>query len=162
MPPLHALVALPTPADRNVEAPHPRAAQDLFLVLRFHPLQRQWPAAVRTLCGSGDVDLFVYAIGNRPLVVGAMGRSGLAPRGFRLALRLAAGERSGLAPGSTLRGVQLLTQPLILFLKPLVLFLQLLIPPAGLVAFLLRTTQLLRQLSDAAKRVEGLEKQTIL
>ncbi len=113
---LYALVAPLTSADRNVEPPYPRAPHNLFLVLRFHPLQDQRPATVRTLGGSGNLDLFVYVIGNRPVVVRAMGRPGLAPRGFRVALGLAAGKRSGLAPGGTLRGVQFFAQPPILFM----------------------------------------------
>jgi hypothetical protein len=52
--------------------------------------------------GSGYLDLFVYVIGNRPVVVRTMGEPRLTPRAFRMVLRLAAGERSGLAPGGAL------------------------------------------------------------
>jgi len=86
-----------------------------------------------------------------------------------MGLRFPTGERSGLAPGGTLRGFQFLAQPLnflfeplALFLQPLIVVLQLLVSPTGLVAFFPRTEQFLRQFSDAANRIEGLEKQIIL
>jgi hypothetical protein len=101
MPALHPLLAMLTAADGNVEAPHPGAPHDLFLVLRFHPLDREWPPAVGALRRSIDLDLFVYMIRDRPLMVGAMGLTGLAPRRLGIVLRLAARERSGLAFGGT-------------------------------------------------------------
>ena len=86
-----------------------------------------------------------------------------------MALGKTTGERGGLAPGSTLRGFQLLAQPPIFLFQPLalsfqalVLLLQLLVSPADLVAFLPRTAQFLRQFSDAAERIEGLGKQIII
>lgn len=162
MPPLHPLVALCTPADRNAKAPHPRAAHNLFLVLRLHPLDRQRPAAGRALSGYRHSDLFVYMIRDRPLMVRAMVHTRLTPRGLGATVGLTTGERSGLAPGGSLRSFQFLSQPLVFLLEPLILFLQLLVSPAGLVAFLPRTAQFLRQFSDAEDRVEGLEKQIIL
>jgi hypothetical protein len=108
------------------------------------------------------MDLFVYMIWDGSLVMRAMGDTGLTPRTLGLTLELPAGERSGLPPGSTLRGFQFFAQPRVFLLEPLILFLQLLVFSAGLVTFLPRTTQFLHQFSDAADRVEGLEKQIIL
>jgi len=86
-----------------------------------------------------------------------------------MGLGLPTGERSGLAPTGTLRGLQFLAQspdfflqPLGLFLQPLVVLFQLPVPLAGLIAFLPRTAQFLHQFPDTAERVEGLEKQIIL
>ena len=169
MAPLHSPVALRTPAHRNAKVPHPRAAHNLFLILRLHPFDRQRPTAGRTLLRSRYVDLFVYMIRDWPLVVRAMGRARLTSRAFGASLGLPTREWSGLAPGGTLRGflffpqpLDFLSQPPALFFQPLVLSLQLLIPPAGVVAFLPRITQLLRQFSDAVDRIERLEKQIIL
>jgi len=74
-----------------------------------------------------------------------------------------------LPPPGTLRGFQFLAQPLdflfeplALFFQPLVVVRQLLVASAGLVALFPRTAQLLHQFSDAADRIEGLEKQIIL
>jgi len=99
----------------------------------------------------------------------AVGRSWFAPRSFRLALGPAARKRSRLAPGGALGGFQLLPQPLDFLLQPLqllaqtlALLLQLPDPPLGLVALLARAAHFLRQLLDAAQRVEGFEKQIIL
>ncbi len=66
---MHSLVALRTPADRNMKAPHPRAAHNLFLILRLYPLDRQRPAAGRALLRCRYVDLFVHVIWNWPLVM---------------------------------------------------------------------------------------------
>ena len=123
MAPLHSLVALRTPADRNVKAPHPRAAHNLFLVLRLHPLDCQRPTAGRALRGRRYGDLFVYMIRDRPPVVRAMGRARLTPGSLGLALGKTTGERSGLAPGGTLRGFQFLAQPLDFLSQPLALLL---------------------------------------
>src|SRR6266571_9536850 len=101
VPALHPLLTLVTTADGNLKAPHPGAAHDLFLGLRFHPFDREWPPAVGALRWSVDLDLFVYMIRDRPLMMGAMGLTGLAPRTLGIALRLAARERSGLAFGGT-------------------------------------------------------------
>jgi len=101
--------------------------------------------------------------------VRAMGRTRLTPGGLGATLGKTTGERGGLAPGGTLCGFQFLAQPfdflfepLALLFQPLVVVRQLLIAPAGLVALFPRTAQLLRQFSDAADRIEGLEKQIIL
>src|SRR6266581_2445353 len=72
---LYSLVALRAPADRNLKPPHPRAAHNLFLVLRFHPFHYQRPAAGRALRGRRYGNLFVYLIWDWPLVVRAMGRT---------------------------------------------------------------------------------------
>ena len=88
VPALYALVARFTAADRNVEAPDPCAAHNLFLVLQFHPLHRQRSAAFRALVGSVYLDLFVYVIGDETLIVAAMRRPGLAARPSRPALGL--------------------------------------------------------------------------
>jgi hypothetical protein len=143
--PLHSLVALRTSADRNAKAPHPRAAHNLFLVLRLHPFDRQRPTAGRALRWRRYGDLFVYTIRDRPPVVRAMGRTRLTPGSSGLTLGKTTGERGGLASGGTLRSFQFLAQPLdfllqplALPLQPLVLFLQLLVSSAGLVAFLPR------------------------
>jgi len=48
-----------------------------------------------------DLDLFVYMIRDRSLMMGAMGRTGLATRRLGIILGLAARERSGLAFGGT-------------------------------------------------------------
>jgi hypothetical protein len=101
-------------------------------------------------------------IRDRPAVVPAMGCTRLTPGSFGLTLGKTTGERGGLASGGTLRGFQFLAQYLDFLLEPLILFLQLLVSLAGLVAFLPRTTQLLHQISDAADRIEGFEKQIIL
>ena len=69
MTPLHSLVALRTPADRNLKAPHPGAAYNLFLVLRLYPLHCQRAAAGRALLRCQDEDLFVYMIRDGPLVM---------------------------------------------------------------------------------------------
>ena len=176
MTPLHSLVALRTPADRNVKTPHPRAAHDLFLVLRLHPFDGQRPAASRALLGNRYLDLFVHMIWDGPLVMRAMGGAGLTSRTSGLTLGISAGERSGLAPTGTLRSFQFFAQPvdfilesLALLLQPLLvlrqtglLSLQLLVSPAGLVTLLPRTAQLLGQFPDAAERVERFEKQIII
>src|SRR5712691_1817933 len=99
---LYALLTLLTAADGNVEAPHPGAPHDLFLVLRFHPFDRERPSAIGALRRRLDLDLFVYMIRDRPLIVGAVGLTGLAPGSLGMVLRLAARERSGLALGSPL------------------------------------------------------------
>ena len=139
MAPLHPLVALRTPADRNAKAPHPRAAHNLFLVLRLHPLDRQRPAAGRALRGRRYGDFFVYPIRDRPPVVLAMGRTRLTSGSLGVALGKTTGERRGLASGGSLRGFQFLAQPLVLLLEPLILFLQLLNPSPGAFAFFQRT-----------------------
>src|SRR5207249_4275874 len=118
VPALYALVAPLTAADRNVEAPYPGAAHNLFLVLPFHPLHRQRSAAFRALFGSVYLDLFVYVIGDGTLIVAAMRRPGLAARRLRIALWLAARERRGLALGLALRGFQFLAQPFQLVFQP--------------------------------------------
>ena len=143
---LYSLVALRAPADRNLKPPHPRAAHNLFLVLRLHPFHYQRPAAGRALRGRRYGDLFVYLIWDWPLVVRAMGRTRLTPGSFGVAVGKTTGERGGLAPGGTLCGFQFLAQPLdfllqtlVLFLQPLVVILQLLNPPPRLLAFFPRT-----------------------
>ncbi len=117
--PLYALGALGTPTDGNMEPSYPSAPQDLFLVLHLHPLHRQRPTAVRTLRGNWHLDLLVYVIGNGSAVVLAVGYSGLTPRAFGVTFELAAGKRSGLAPGGALGQFQVLTQLLIFFFDPL-------------------------------------------
>jgi hypothetical protein len=99
VPALYPLPALVTPADGNVKAPHPGAPHDLFLVLQFHPFEGEGPPAVGALRRSLDLDLFVHMIRDRPLMVSAMGLSGLAPRRLGIVLGRAARERSGLAFG---------------------------------------------------------------
>jgi hypothetical protein len=115
-------------------------------------------------------------IRNWLLVVPAMGRARLTPRSLGLTLGKTTGERGGLAPGRTLRGFQVLDQPLDFLFQPLALFLQpllvsfqprlvplqLFVPPMGLVALLPRAAQLLPQFPDAVERIEGFEKQIIL
>jgi hypothetical protein len=59
---LHPLPAMLTPADGNVEAPHPGAPHDLFLVLEIHPFDREWTPAAGALRRSVDLDLLVYMI----------------------------------------------------------------------------------------------------
>jgi len=90
VPALHPLGALLTSADGDVEAPHISPPYDLFLILRVHPLDRQWPAAVRALFGRGYLDLLIYVIGNRPVGVGAMRRPRLTPRTLGIRFRLPA------------------------------------------------------------------------
>jgi len=63
-------------------------------------------------------------IRDRPLMVGAMGLTGLAPRRLGIILRLAARERSGLAFAGAHRGFQFVAQPLILFPQTLQFLLQ--------------------------------------
>jgi hypothetical protein len=103
---------------------------------------------------------------------------------------LPAGEGSGLALGRTLRRLQILAQPLvlfakplpliaqalalfleplnlflqllILFFKPLFLFLELLVLLPGLLSLPPRMAQFLRKLSHTPDRIEILEKQIIL
>ena len=142
----------------NVIICHP----NLFLVLRLHPFDCQRPATGGALLGSRYMDLFVYMIRDGSLVMRTMGGAGLTSRTLGLTVRSSARERSGLASRGTLGGFQLLAQPLIFFLELLIFFLQPLILSACLVTFLPRTTQLLHQFSDAADRIEGLEKQIIL
>ncbi len=168
VPALHPLLTLVTTADGNVEAPHPGAAHDLFLVLRFHPLEGEWPPAVGALRWSVDLDLFVYMLRDRPLMVGAMGLTGLAPRRFGIVLRLAARERSGLAFASTQRGFQFVAQSLILLPQALQFLVKSLLLPfyllhlfAGLIALPSRTPQLLHEFAYATHRIQVLEKQTI-
>jgi hypothetical protein len=98
MPPLHPLVTLPTPANGNVEAPHPTPAYDLFLVLRPQPLHRKRPTTVRTLGGSGYLELFLYLFRDRPLIVLVRGRSGFPSWPFGVAVGRAPGKRSRWAP----------------------------------------------------------------
>src|SRR5215469_1125895 len=109
VPPLNAFGALGTPTDGNMEPSYPSAPQDLFLVLHLHPLHRQRPTAVRTLCGNWHLDLLVYVLRDGPAVVLAVGRSGLTPRAFGVTFESAAGKRSGLAPGGALGQFQVLT-----------------------------------------------------
>src|SRR5438445_527241 len=75
--PLYAFGALPTPTDGNVEPSYPSAPQDLFLVLRFHPLHGQRSTAVRALRGNWYLDLLVYMLRDGPAVVLAVGCPGL-------------------------------------------------------------------------------------
>src|SRR5215471_9329600 len=117
--PWYAFGALGTPTDGNVEPSYPSAPQDLFLVLRLHPLHRQRSTAVRALPGNRYLDLLVYLLRDGPAVVLAVGCSGLTPRAFGVTFELAAGKRSGLAPGSALGQFQVLTQLLIFFLDAL-------------------------------------------
>ena len=117
--PLDAFGALGTPTDGNVEPSYPSAPQDLFLVLHLHPLHRQRSTAIRALPGNRYLDLLVYMLRDRPAVVLAIGYPGLAPRAFGVTFELAAGKRSGLAPGGALGQFQVLTQLLIFFLDPL-------------------------------------------
>ena len=70
------------------------------------------------------MDLFVYVIGSRPLVVSAISCSGRAAWRLRSTLTPATGAWSGLAPGGAWCGFQLLVQALIPFLDPLPLSLQ--------------------------------------
>ena len=121
---LYPLTAPLTPADRNVEAPYLRATYNLFLVLRFHSLHRQRSAAFRTLCRSVHMDLLVYVVGDRSLIMAAMRSPGFAARRSGITLGLAARERSGLALGGALRRFQLLAQPFHLVFQPLLFFLQ--------------------------------------
>src|SRR5271170_3786339 len=114
MPALHPLVALVTAADGNVEAPHPGARHDLFLILRFHALDRERPPAAGALRRCVDLDLFIYMIWDWPLMVDAMVLTGLAPWRFGMLLRRAARERRGLALGGSLCAFQFVAQPLIL------------------------------------------------
>jgi hypothetical protein len=107
--------------------------------LRLHPFDRQRPAAGRALRGHRYRDLFVYTIRDRPPVVRAMSRTRLTPGSFGLTLGKTTGERGGLASRGTLRGFQVLAQPLDFLLELPILFLQLLVSSAGLVAFLPRT-----------------------
>jgi hypothetical protein len=65
------------------------------------------------------VDLLVYMLRDGPAVVLAIGCPGLTPRAFEVTFELAAGKRSGLAPGGALGQFQVLTQLLIFFLDPL-------------------------------------------
>jgi hypothetical protein len=160
--PLHSLIALRAPADRNLKTPHPRAAHYLFLVLRLHSFHYQLSAAGRALLWSRYGNFLVYVIRDWPLVVLAMGRTRLTPGSFGLAFGKTTGERGGLAPGGTLRGLQFLAQPLILIFQPLVFLLQLLNPLPGSVAFFPCATQFLPQFPEAADRVERLEKQIII
>src|SRR6516162_6920859 len=117
--PLYAFGALGTPTDGNVEPSYPRAPQDLFLVLHLHPLHRQRSTAVRALPGNRYLDLLIYMLRDGSAVVLAVGCPGLAPRAFGVTLALAAGKRSGLAPGGALGQFQVLAQLLIFFLDPL-------------------------------------------
>ena len=125
--------------------------------------------ANRALRWSGYGDLFLYTIRDRPAVVRALGRTRLTSRALGPTLGLPARAWGGLASGGTLRGFQFLAQPLdfrlkplVLPLQPLVLFLPLLPPLLGLLVFLPRTAQFLRQFPDVRERVDGLEKQIIL
>ncbi|HEY7679101.1 MAG TPA: hypothetical protein VIC04_01190 [Terriglobia bacterium] len=108
------------------------------------------------------MDLFVYVIGDRPVVMRAMVGPRLTPWAFRVTLGLAAGEGSGLAPSGALRGFQFLPQPLVLFLEPLQFLSQALGFIPGLVALPPSTTQFLREFPNAPDRIEMLEKQIIL
>ena len=159
---MYALGTVRAAANGNVETPHPRAAHNLFLILYFCPLDRQWAAAVWTLCGSGNVDLFVYVIGDWPLVVLAMSGAGLASGPFRIAFGFAAGEWGRLTPRGALGSLQLVAQFLVLFLQALDFFLQLLVPAECFVAVFVTPPDLFRQFPEAAKRVERIEKQIIL
>ena len=100
---------------RDVEAPHISAPHDLFLILRVHALDRQRSAAVRALLGRVDLDLLIYVIGDRPVMVRAMRRPRLTPGTLGIRFWLPAGEGSGLPFSGTLRCFQILAQPLVLF-----------------------------------------------
>ena len=169
VPALHPLGALLTSADGNVEAPYISPPYDLFLILCLNALHRQRSAAVRALLGRGYLNLLVYVIGDRPVMVGAMRRPGLTPRTLGIRFWLPAREGSGLPLTGTLCSFQILAQPLVLFAQPLVVFfepLQFLLPVLGLFPGLVslspRTAQFLRKFPYTPDRIEILEKQISL
>src|SRR5450755_670312 len=82
MPPLHTLSTLRTPADGNVKTPHPRPAHDLFLILRFDPLQGQGTGARRTLCRNRHRNLLIHTLRDGPARMRSVAGARLAARGF--------------------------------------------------------------------------------
>ena len=160
--PLHPPAALYTPANRNIKPPDPRAAHDFFLILCFHPLHRQRSAALGALLGNGNRDRLVDMIRDRSTVMFAVGFPGLASWRSWIALTLTARKGSGLAPGGTLRGFQLLLQAPNLFPQSRVLVLRALFFSECLIESLLGPAQLLHQLPDTANWLQRFEKQTIL
>src|SRR5450755_2392423 len=118
MPPLHTLSTLRTPADGNVKTPHPRPAHDLFLILRFDPLQGQGTGAHRTLCRNRHRNLLIHTLRDGPARMRSVAGARLAARGFRMTLALAPRKRSRLTPDGALRGLPLFLQALNLFPQP--------------------------------------------
>ena len=169
MPTLHALLTTPTPADRNVEAAHKGATDNLLLILLLHPLEGQWAAASWALLRSRYGNLLVDMIRNRSVVLLAVLCSWLAPWGFRILLTLSPRVGHRLAAGRTLRRFQFfpqlvnfLAQPLGLLLQARFLALSLVALAPGLVARLAHTPEFLRHLPKPTNRADGLGKQISL
>jgi len=138
------------PCERPAESAH-----DLFLVLWLDPLHGERTCTPWALRGSSNLDLFIHTLRNRSPVGSPVSRSRLPPRIFGIALRLPSPKRCDLPSSRSQRRLQFLPQPFVLLLRSLLL-------PHRLAPFRTRKARFLRQLPNPAKRLDGLEEQTLL
>jgi hypothetical protein len=118
MPPLYPVATITAATDRNMEAAHQGAPDNLPLILRFLALELDLASTMGTLRRQRHADGFIDPRGSRAAGVLPIIPARLAARPLRVILGLAAGMRCGLALPGPQGGFQFFAQPFVFLLEP--------------------------------------------
>ena len=119
---LHAPAAIAAVTHSNIETPHDRPPDDLFLILGFAACRLHAAAAMRAALGQGNRNLFIHVLWNGAARLPAVAAARLTAWPLRVGFWVAPRMRGGLTLAGTQCGFQFSPQPLSFLLQALVLF----------------------------------------